>query len=521
MKVRFENSIGIELVGDTIHRHWGRIGTAGQRNQETYPTLMEADQAYRDEVWRRRERGYSVVHDEEKPHDAQLAKAQQRTQALTASEPLSESPRYMFVNSRTQQFMWLEQHGSDMRFAGGKLHQLAKCVAQTISHPTARNAENALQKKMGELLSTGYTLNAFDAVAKTTAKKRSVKKVTVATAAATTPATTERWAFFGEFEQWPSYHAAMPQEIARRRGVTIVETLDETVVCVVFGQGRGSGKTKAIRDVERLQKGGSNIRVLDEAMFRELVQIDLTGKRFHFVGGFDCAPGDAAFVLVSNMVTSRGGLVVAPAIAELDYLVSGNRTGPEKIKTENAVKAFIAKGASTKLLSESDFLQLVRQGDSATTIDFSGFVAEIHAVCDERKVARAMKMLQTERCSLYANMQDTHLLGVVRSQTSADTVYASWLTHDGNYGCVKSDQTACMGQAGGVCKHLLVLTIGLVRTQQLEAKRAINWLRAAGGKSAQMDQTLTAHAFVQYAGALAGEIDWRPTETIPEDYYAM
>jgi len=27
--------------------------------------------------------------------------------------------------------------------------------------------------------------------------------------------------------------------------------------------------------------------------------------------------------------------------------------------------------------------------------------------------------------------------------------------------------------------------------------------------------------FLKYKGAEAGEIDWRPTETVPEDYYAF
>jgi hypothetical protein len=30
-----------------------------------------------------------------------------------------------------------------------------------------------------------------------------------------------------------------------------------------------------------------------------------------------------------------------------------------------------------------------------------------------------------------------------------------------------------------------------------------------------------ADLFLRYNGAEAGEVDWRPTETIPEDYYAM
>jgi hypothetical protein len=27
--------------------------------------------------------------------------------------------------------------------------------------------------------------------------------------------------------------------------------------------------------------------------------------------------------------------------------------------------------------------------------------------------------------------------------------------------------------------------------------------------------------FLRYKGAEAGEVDWRPTETIPEDYYTL
>ena len=35
------------------------------------------------------------------------------------------------------------------------------------------------------------------------------------------------------------------------------------------------------------------------------------------------------------------------------------------------------------------------------------------------------------------------------------------------------------------------------------------------------DEDLAAETFLQYKGAQAGEIDWRPTETIPEDFYAF
>jgi hypothetical protein len=78
-----------------------------------------------------------------------------------------------------------------------------------------------------------------------------------------------------------------------------------------------------------------------------------------------------------------------------------------------------------------------------------------------------------------------------------------------------------MGLQGAVCKHLLVLVVGLARTQQLPLPRALAWMRSARGKGPRADVALCAETFVQYKGATAGELDWRPTETIPEDFYAL
>jgi hypothetical protein len=36
-----------------------------------------------------------------------------------------------------------------------------------------------------------------------------------------------------------------------------------------------------------------------------------------------------------------------------------------------------------------------------------------------------------------------------------------------------------------------------------------------------MDRDNLATIFLKYKSAEAGEVDWRPTETIPEDFYAM
>jgi hypothetical protein len=52
-------------------------------------------------------------------------------------------------------------------------------------------------------------------------------------------------------------------------------------------------------------------------------------------------------------------------------------------------------------------------------------------------------------------------------------------------------------------------------------QRALDWMRDARKHGPKTDKTLCAETFIQYKGATAGEVDWRPTETLPEDFYAL
>ena len=59
---------------------------------------------------------------------------------------------------------------------------------------------------------------------------------------------------------------------------------------------------------------------------------------------------------------------------------------------------------------------------------------------------------------------------------------------------------------------------------QFDPATADSWVVEAGKKNPRwnkMVQNYMADSLLKYKGAQAGEIDWRPTETIPEDYYAM
>jgi len=183
-----------------------------------------------------------------------------------------------------------------------------------------------------------------------------------------------------------------------------------------------------------------------------------------------------------------------------------------------------AAGALVNILDENAFLELVRTeqpGKAATGTDFASFISRLFGVVDQGKLSRALKMLKGESFKLYARRDPDRLVGVVRSQTGVGTVYASWLASDGHYGCSTPELEACMGLQGSPCKHLLVLLIGLSRSGQMETTTAYDWIHAASGKRPSSDTELAADTFLHYKGAEAGEIDWRPIETIPEDYYAL
>jgi BRCT domain type II-containing protein len=341
------------------------------------------------------------------------------------------------------------------------------------------------------------------------------------------------FAFFGEFRIWPSYHAASPPEVARRLGAAVRDSVDENLDYLVLGDKRGRGRAEAKKQAERLRararkSSGSNTpsrpEVIDESAFREMVRLDLKGKRFAFFGGFDCCPAGFEDGLLSRMVEAVGGVVQSEVDERLNYLALGPRRGPGKIAARDRAEQLQAAGFAVDILDENSFLELVRteqpkKTDSAT--DFASFISRLYGLVDQGKLGRSLRMLKGESFKLYVRRDADRLVGVVRSQTGVGTVYASWLTSDGHYGCSTPELDDCMGLQGSPCKHLLVLLVGLARSGQMDPATAYAWIHAARSKRPGSDTDLAADTFLQYKGAEPGEIDWRPIETIPEDYYAL
>jgi hypothetical protein len=149
------------------------------------------------------------------------------------------------------------------------------------------------------------------------------------------------------------------------------------------------------------------------------------------------------------------------------------------------------------------------------------FNQNLPRVTDASKLARALAMLRAERFQLFAEVRPGRVVGVVRSQSTSKRVYACRLADDGSYACCTQNLRTCVVSRDSPCKHLLVLVLGLVNAGHVAPEAAIEWLERSRGQAGLPDKEETTAIFLRYKGAETGEVDWRPTETIPEDFYAM
>ena len=157
----------------------------------------------------------------------------------------------------------------------------------------------------------------------------------------------------------------------------------------------------------------------------------------------------------------------------------------------------------------------------AGSLDFETFLKKLNEKMETERMKKAGSMLKAERFQLFAEVKDDVLLGIVKSQTSKDLVYSCRLASDGAFGCCTQNLRPCGGLRGALCKHLLVLVIGLAKAGQLDSATVDHWINLSKKQKPAIDEESMSATFLKYKGAESGEIDWRPTETIPEDFYAM
>jgi uncharacterized protein YjbI with pentapeptide repeats len=154
-------------------------------------------------------------------------------------------------------------------------------------------------------------------------------------------------------------------------------------------------------------------------------------------------------------------------------------------------------------------------------IDFATFMKDLGRKMDPARLEKALAMLKADRFRLYARVAKDHVVGVVKSQGDPNLVYSCRLASDGSFACCTQNLNVCGGLRGALCKHLLVLIVGLAKADQLDPTEAGAWVEASRARKPFLDRDVMSETFLQYKGAEAGEVDWRPTETIPEDYYTL
>jgi uncharacterized protein YjbI with pentapeptide repeats len=152
---------------------------------------------------------------------------------------------------------------------------------------------------------------------------------------------------------------------------------------------------------------------------------------------------------------------------------------------------------------------------------FVAFVAKLPTVVLSSRIKMAVSMLKKEKFQLFAETADDRIIGVVRSQSSKERVYACRLTSSGQFECGTQNLRPCGGLQGKVCKHLLTLLLGLTKSCNTDGETLFSWLQLAQRQKATFDKEAMTATFLKYKGAEAGDVDWRPTETVPEDYYAL
>jgi uncharacterized protein YjbI with pentapeptide repeats len=155
------------------------------------------------------------------------------------------------------------------------------------------------------------------------------------------------------------------------------------------------------------------------------------------------------------------------------------------------------------------------------SLTFEAFAKRLAKKVASDRLRKVAAMLKKETFQLFAEVTDDAVVGVVRSQSSKELVYSCRLASDGGFCCATQNLKPCGGLRGGLCKHLLVLIVGLTKTGTLDPATVDAWIDASRSRKPALDLKALGETFLRYQSAQEGTIDWRPTETVPEDYYAL
>ena len=226
-----------------------------------------------------------------------------------------------------------------------------------------------------------------------------------------------------------------------------------------------------------------------------------------------------------DLVTSAVSEAFNQPVPAADELVAAIKTFRDEQKEQNSAdkerRQKATKLAEKQKISAKRLINKKIEKQVGKVTDIATFLKALELRADKSKIDKATKMLKAEKFQLFNDITDAHLNGVVKSQTDADLVYACRIESSGQYACCTQNLNICGGLRGSICKHLLVLIIGLVKAGQLDPSSIDAWIAKSHDAKPELNKETMGEIFIRYKGAEAGEVDWRPTETVPEDYYAV
>ena len=211
-----------------------------------------------------------------------------------------------------------------------------------------------------------------------------------------------------------------------------------------------------------------------------------------------------------------------PPAEELAAAIKKQREAKHEQGTAERERREQARAAAEKEKAKAK-KQIAKKVEKAVgkVSDVASFLKALEVRIEKPKIDKATKMLKASGFKLFNDVTDEQMTGVVKSQTDPDLVYACRVMHDGQYACCTQNLNICGGLRGSICKHLLVLIIGLVQAGELDPTTIDAWIAKTHHVKPELDKEVMGSIFIKYKGAEAGEVDWRPTETVPEDYYAF
>jgi len=315
-------------------------------------------------------------------------------------------------------------------------------------------------------------------------------------------------------EEWPAHlKGGNYKAHLKKRGAIITHTFATDVDYIVVGQARQKGKAALIKKIKKL-----GLSLLDEVSLIQLLRLDLSDKKFTFGGGFKTSPGILSDDPRSVLQSINAHLT---DIDEADFLVLGDGRLKGKAALVKKANTLIAQGKLLSIINEYDYLPFIAlNSDASQKLDFLTLVLRLRNVINANKITRAIEMLQEESYNLYTDVTDNEIAGVVQSQTGYG-YYAPWINKKGEYSCHDEGVASCMGLQGDICKHVLVLLFGLVQKGEIDPETVLQWASTARPKSPSQDEDKSALMLLRYKGVETGELDWRPTETMPEDFYNL